>query len=98
MFAVVLEDGQRVGIIGYWQRTWHDELVYETGSSVMLAFHGWWKLLSWLLSLIGPFASRIGRGGLQTIAFRSEGPPLLVRTMALSGPHEGGSAVVQAKR
>ena len=40
MFAVVLEDGQRVGIIGYWQRTWHDELVYETGWHVMPAFQG----------------------------------------------------------
>src|SRR5947208_1886904 len=40
MFAVVLEDGQRVGIIGYWERTWRDELVYETGWSVMPAFHG----------------------------------------------------------
>jgi RimJ/RimL family protein N-acetyltransferase len=40
MFAVSLEDGQRVGIIGYWERTWHDELVYETGWSVMPAFQG----------------------------------------------------------
>lgn len=40
MFAVVLEDGQRVGIIGYWQRTWHGEMVYETGWSVVPAFHG----------------------------------------------------------
>src|SRR5215471_11335746 len=40
MFAVVLEDGQRVGIIGYWERTWHDELVYETGWSVVPAFAG----------------------------------------------------------
>ena len=40
MFAVVLEDGQRVGIIGYWQRTWHGEVVYETGWSVVPAFHG----------------------------------------------------------
>ncbi len=40
MFAVVLEDRQRVGIIGYWERTWHEELVYETGWSVVPAFHG----------------------------------------------------------
>jgi RimJ/RimL family protein N-acetyltransferase len=40
MFAVVLEDGQRVGIIGYWERTWHDEVVYETGWSVVPDFHG----------------------------------------------------------
>ena len=40
MFAVVLPDGQRVGVIGYWQRTWQNELVYETGWSVMPAFQG----------------------------------------------------------
>ena len=40
MFAVVLPDGQRPGIIGYWERTWQDKLVYETGWSVRPAFHG----------------------------------------------------------
>jgi RimJ/RimL family protein N-acetyltransferase len=40
MFAVVLPDGQRVGIIGYWERTWQHTLVYETGWSVVPAFHG----------------------------------------------------------
>jgi RimJ/RimL family protein N-acetyltransferase len=40
MFAIVLEDGQRVGIIGYWERTWHGESVYETGWSVAPAFSG----------------------------------------------------------
>jgi RimJ/RimL family protein N-acetyltransferase len=38
MFAVVLQDGQRVGIIGYWERSWHDESAYETGWSVVPAF------------------------------------------------------------
>jgi RimJ/RimL family protein N-acetyltransferase len=40
MFAVVLGDGQRAGTIGYWERTWRDELVYETGWSVTPAFQG----------------------------------------------------------
>jgi RimJ/RimL family protein N-acetyltransferase len=40
MFAVVLPEGQRVGIIGYWERTWHNELVYETGWNVKPAFQG----------------------------------------------------------
>jgi RimJ/RimL family protein N-acetyltransferase len=40
MFAVVLPDGRRVGIIGYWERTWQRELVYETGWNVMPAFQG----------------------------------------------------------
>jgi RimJ/RimL family protein N-acetyltransferase len=40
MFAVVLPDGQRVGIIGYWERTWVHELVYETGWNVMPVFQG----------------------------------------------------------
>lgn len=40
MFAVVLADGERVGTIGYWERTWQDELVYETGWGVIPAFQG----------------------------------------------------------
>ena len=40
MFAVVLPDGQRAGIIGYWERTWRDQPVYETGWSVMPGFQG----------------------------------------------------------
>jgi RimJ/RimL family protein N-acetyltransferase len=40
MFAIVLEDGQRVGVIGFWERTWHDELVYETGWNILPAFQG----------------------------------------------------------
>lgn len=40
MFAVVLPDGQRVGIIGYWERIWQYELVYETGWNVTPAFQG----------------------------------------------------------
>jgi RimJ/RimL family protein N-acetyltransferase len=40
MFAVVLPDGQRAGIIGYWERTWQQELVYETGWNIMPAFQG----------------------------------------------------------
>lgn len=40
MLAVVLPDGQRAGIIGYWEQTWRHELVYETGWNVMPAFQG----------------------------------------------------------
>ncbi len=40
MFAIVVEDSQRAGIIGYWERTWHDELVYETGWNIAPAFQG----------------------------------------------------------
>ena len=37
---VVVYDGQRVGSIGYWERTWHDEAVYETGWAIVPAFQG----------------------------------------------------------
>jgi RimJ/RimL family protein N-acetyltransferase len=40
MFAVVLPGGQRIGIIGYWERIWQHELVYETGWNVLSAFQG----------------------------------------------------------
>jgi hypothetical protein len=37
MYALVLPDGGRAGIIGYWERTWQDALVYETGWGVLPA-------------------------------------------------------------
>jgi RimJ/RimL family protein N-acetyltransferase len=40
MFAVVLADRARVGTIGYWERTWRGEPVYETGWHVIPAFQG----------------------------------------------------------
>jgi RimJ/RimL family protein N-acetyltransferase len=40
MFSVLLADGQRVANIGYWERVWHGQQVYETGWSVVPAFHG----------------------------------------------------------
>jgi RimJ/RimL family protein N-acetyltransferase len=32
--------GQAVGWVGYWERTWRDEQVYEIGWSVLPAFQG----------------------------------------------------------
>ncbi|WP_440069360.1 GNAT family N-acetyltransferase [Streptosporangium sp. OZ121] len=41
MFSVVLLPGlQRVGSIGYWERAWRGETVYETGWSVLPEFQG----------------------------------------------------------
>jgi RimJ/RimL family protein N-acetyltransferase len=40
MFAVILPDGQRSGVIGYWERAWRDGLTYETGWSVVPALQG----------------------------------------------------------
>jgi RimJ/RimL family protein N-acetyltransferase len=40
MRAVVLRDGQRAGVIGYWERLWQDGLTYETGWGVLPAFQG----------------------------------------------------------
>ena len=41
MFRVVLlPDGQPAGIVGYWQRVWQDETVYETGWQVLPEFQG----------------------------------------------------------
>jgi RimJ/RimL family protein N-acetyltransferase len=40
MFSVLLADGRRVANIGYWERPWHGQQVYETGWSVVPAFHG----------------------------------------------------------
>jgi RimJ/RimL family protein N-acetyltransferase len=32
--------GEDAGSVGYWERTWHDEQVYEIGWSVLPAFQG----------------------------------------------------------
>ncbi|MFC0037580.1 GNAT family N-acetyltransferase [Actinomadura rayongensis] len=39
MFVVEV-DGERIGTIGYWERTWRDEAVYETGWTVLPGFQG----------------------------------------------------------
>ena len=41
MFKIVdIATGEAIGSVGYWDRTWHDEQVYETGWSVIPAFQG----------------------------------------------------------
>lgn len=32
--------GEAIGSVGYWERSWHGEQVYEIGWSVLLAFQG----------------------------------------------------------
>ena len=39
MFTIVL-DGMTAGSIGYWEREWQDETVYETGWNVLPEFQG----------------------------------------------------------
>ncbi|MEK0315524.1 GNAT family N-acetyltransferase [Cohnella sp. 56] len=41
MFAVVLLPGRElVGSVGYWDRTWHGEPVYEMGWGILPAYQG----------------------------------------------------------
>jgi RimJ/RimL family protein N-acetyltransferase len=41
MFSIILlPDGEAVGNIGYWERVWHQETVYETGWNVLPPFQG----------------------------------------------------------
>jgi RimJ/RimL family protein N-acetyltransferase len=40
MFTVVLPDGVKVGTIGYWEREWQGETVYETGWNVLPEHQG----------------------------------------------------------
>ncbi|MBO0796080.1 MAG: GNAT family N-acetyltransferase, partial [Ktedonobacteraceae bacterium] len=41
MFKIVLEaTGEAIGSVGYWERTWRGEQVYEMGWSVLPAFQG----------------------------------------------------------
>lgn len=40
MFTVVLPDGVKAGTIGYWEREWQGETVYETGWNVLPEHQG----------------------------------------------------------
>lgn len=41
MYRIVLEEtGESVGSVGFWERTWQGEEVYETGWGVLLGFQG----------------------------------------------------------
>jgi RimJ/RimL family protein N-acetyltransferase len=41
MFAIVVEQGMvAVGSVGYWEREWHGEIVWETGWSVLPEYQG----------------------------------------------------------
>lgn len=41
MYKIVsMEDGQSVGLIGYWERKWHGEMVWETGWSIFSEHQG----------------------------------------------------------
>ncbi|MER7457545.1 GNAT family N-acetyltransferase [Micromonospora sp. NPDC126480] len=40
MYVIVLPDGAKAGSVGYWEREWHGEPVYETGWAVLSAYQG----------------------------------------------------------
>jgi RimJ/RimL family protein N-acetyltransferase len=41
MFKIVLQaTGEAVGSVGYWESSWHEEDIYETGWLVLTAFQG----------------------------------------------------------
>lgn len=41
MFKIVWgPNSEAVGSIGFWEKTWHDQLVYETGWSILPAYQG----------------------------------------------------------
>ncbi|MGB2567634.1 GNAT family N-acetyltransferase [Micromonospora citrea] len=40
MFTVVLPDGGKAGSVGYWERVWHDEPVYEMGWAILPEHQG----------------------------------------------------------
>ena len=40
MLSVSLPTGERAGIVGYWERAWRGEVVWETGWTVLRAYQG----------------------------------------------------------
>jgi RimJ/RimL family protein N-acetyltransferase len=39
-YAIVEPGGERIGWVGYWERDWRDQQVWETGWAVVPAFQG----------------------------------------------------------
>jgi RimJ/RimL family protein N-acetyltransferase len=39
-YAIVEPGGEHIGWVGYWERTWHDQDVWETGWAVIPSFQG----------------------------------------------------------
>lgn len=39
-YVIVEPGGEHVGWVGYWERAWHDQEVWETGWAVVPAFQG----------------------------------------------------------
>jgi RimJ/RimL family protein N-acetyltransferase len=59
MFQVVLENGEAVGNVGYWERDWDGEPVYETGYGIVPAY--WHRgLATGALRLVAGRAARDG--------------------------------------
>ncbi|MEW2381422.1 GNAT family N-acetyltransferase [Micromonospora sp. NPDC047707] len=40
MYTIALPDGTKVGSVGYWEREWRGEQVYEMGWAVLSAYQG----------------------------------------------------------
>ncbi|MGI5145854.1 GNAT family N-acetyltransferase [Plantactinospora sp. CA-294935] len=59
MFRVVaLPDGVPVGSIGYWERNWHDQTVYEVGWSILPAYQGRGLATAALLAVVDEARAR----------------------------------------
>ena len=39
-YRIVAETGEDAGWVGYWERTWHDQQIWEIGWAVIPAFQG----------------------------------------------------------
>ncbi|MEW2045906.1 GNAT family protein [Streptomyces sp. NPDC005476] len=64
MYRVTLADTREtVGSIGYWQRDWHGERVWETGWAVLPEFQGRGLAVAAARALVGVVRQREGRGG-----------------------------------
>lgn len=59
MFRVVaFPAAQPVGSVGYWERVWHDETVYEMGWSVLPAYQGRGLATAALVAVVAEAAGR----------------------------------------
>ncbi|MGW9193118.1 GNAT family N-acetyltransferase [Micromonospora chersina] len=58
MFTVALPDGTKVGSVGYWEREWRGEPVYEMGWAVLPAYQGRGLASAAVRALIAEAAAR----------------------------------------
>ena len=75
MFKVIdVEDGEPAGSVGFWERSWRGEDVYECGWSILVAFQGRGLALAATAAMIEIAREQGDRRGLHAFPAPENGP------------------------